>query len=152
MASEAPVTHPYYGLRPWKRHSLVLAVGGQVYFLVGLAFLITPWAPARASSLPFLLALAPPNVWAIVWMTSGALAFASTRWPPANETWGYTVMSGLAAWWSAAYALSIILFDAPASSGATGVLVWGLFAFLWWAISGLENPDEVSRAELRGRK
>lgn len=129
-------------LRPWRRHSLVLAVGGLVYLFVGIAFIRMPVTDTRAASIELALRLAPMTVWGTVWVVTGILALASTRWPPATETWGYTAMTSLAALWSAIYALSMIFFDAPATS-VSGVLVWALVGFLWWAISGLSNPDDV---------
>lgn len=137
---------PLLGLRPWRRHSLVLAVGGGVYFLIGLAYLLTPMTPTRAQALRVPLAFADVQVWALLWMLFGALAFASTRWPPASETWGYTAMSSISALW-ACFALAGTLFGAPITNIAS-VLVWALFGFLWWAVSGLRNPEELLTPEV----
>lgn len=129
---------PLLGLRPWRRHSLVLAVGGGVYFFVGLAYLLVPMTEARAAGLKLPLALVDIKVWGVIWMLFGMLAFASTRWPPASETWGYTAMSSLSALWACFY-----VFGDPAGANVLGVLVWALFSFLWWAVSGLRNPDDL---------
>ena len=137
----------WLGLRPWRRHSLVLAVAGSVYVLVGVVYIITPTRPDRAAALALLLHYAPIQVWGIIWVLSGVLALISTRWPPPNETWGYTVLASISALWAATYGLSIVFFDAPAS-GISGVLAWGLFGFMWWAISGLRNPDDVPRGSV----
>ena len=133
---------PLLGLRPWRRHSLVLAVGGGVYFLVGLAYLVVPMSESRAQGLKLPLALADMEVWGVIWMLFGALAFASTRWPPASETWGYTAMSSLSSLWACFY-----VFGEPRGANALGVLVWALFSFLWWAVSGLRNPEELVTPE-----
>lgn len=140
---------PLLGLRPWRRHSLVLAVGGGVYFLIGLAYLLTPMTTTRSQSLRVPLALTDGNieVWAVMWMLFGALAFASTRWPPASETWGYTAMSSISALW-ACFAFAGTWFGAPITSTIVGVLVWSLFGFLWWAVSGLRNPEEMLPLEV----
>lgn len=124
-------------LRAWQRHSLVLAVAGTVYVLVGASYILSEASPARESSLRVASWL-PFDAWGVVWIIVGLLAILSSRWPPASETWGYTAMTGLAAAWSAFYGFGILL-GAPAQ-GISGVLVWGLVAFMWWAISGLVNP------------
>lgn len=127
-------------LRAWQRHSLVLAVAGTVHVLVGASYILATANPSREASLRLALSWMPLSVWGIVWITVGVLAIVSSRWPPASETWGYTAMTGLNAAWAAFYAGSILL-GAPAQ-GVSGVLVWGLMAFLWWAISGLVNPTK----------
>lgn len=109
--------------------------------MLGLAYLLTPLTPTRADGLLLPLRLASMDVWALPWIVVGGLAFASTRWPPTSETWGYTTMSGLSALWAAFYALGMFL--GSSTSNVFGVLVWSLFGFLWWAVSGLRNPDEL---------
>lgn len=131
----------WLGLRKWKRHSLVLAVAGTVYVLVGVSYIVAEPTPSRESALRLAIAWMPLSIWGVVWIVVGLLAFLSARWPPTSETWGYTTMTGLAAAWSAFYALGILL-GSPAQN-VSGVLVWGLVAFMWWAISGLVNPDRV---------
>ena len=128
-------------LRPWRRHSLVLAVAGAVYIAVGAVYISVPLTHDRSAGLALPLHYAPAQVWGVVWVMVGVLAVISTRWPPPNETWGYTILAALAAFWAAAYALSIALLHAP-HSGLSGVLVWALVAFLWWGISGLRNPND----------
>lgn len=136
---------PLLGLRPWRRHSLVLAVGGAVYLLVGLSYILTPATGTRRTSLEVPLSIASLEAWGLVWVIVGLLAFASTRWPPASETWGYTAMSSLSALWSTFYAAATVM-GAPAST-ISAVLVWALFAFMWWAVSGLRNPDDLLTPE-----
>lgn len=133
---------PLLGLRPWRQHSQVLAVGGAAYFVIGLAYCFTPLTPSRAAGLEFPLQVAPIETWGIVFIIVGVLAFASTRWPPASETWGYTAMSSLSAAWAMAYLLGILIFGTPTST-VSGVVVWGLFAFVWRAVSKLRNPEEL---------
>lgn len=136
------MTSRWLGLRPWRRHSFVLAVGGGVYLFVGIAYMLIPVTPTRASSLTLALNIAPLPAWGIVWVIFGLLALASTRWPPASETWGYTAMSSLAALWGAFYGLGVAFFEAPAT-GITGASVWALLGFMWWGVSGLRNPDDI---------
>lgn len=128
-----------WGLRPWRRHSLVVLVAGAVYIAMGVTYITTDPAPSRQSALSVAIDLLPLSAWGVVWIAVGVLAVISSRWPPASETWGYSALSGLAAGWSACYGLGVVL-GAPNQS-TSGALVWGLVAFLWWAIAGLINPD-----------
>lgn len=128
-------------LRPWQRHSLVLAVAGTVYVLVGISYIVSVPTASRESSLAVAISWWSLPAWGCIWIVVGCLAILSSRWPPASETWGYTTMTGLAAGWAGFYLVGII-GGAP-MQGVSGVLVWGLVAFMWWAISGLVNPGAV---------
>jgi uncharacterized membrane protein len=128
----------WLALRAWQRHSLVLAVAGTVYILVGISYIVSKPTESRQESLQLAISWMPLPVWGGVWIFVGCLAILSSRWPPASETWGYTTMTALAAAWSTFYVFGIV-FGAPAQ-GFSGVLVWALIAFMWWAISGLVNP------------
>lgn len=141
-----PRDYQWAALRPWQRHSLVLAAGGGVYVLYGLSYFLIPLTTERASGISLALSVGPIHAWATIWIVVGLLALASTRWPPASKTWGYSAMTGLAAWWGSVYLLSIPL-GGP-RTGLTGTLVWWLVGFLWWGISGLTNPDDVPRTAL----
>jgi hypothetical protein len=132
-------------LRPWKRHSRVVGIGGLVYLLYGIAFAIVPLTPERASTFRVAFHLLPAPFWAGCWILTGSLALASTRWPPASETWGYTALSALSALWGLFYGTGI-LAGAPAA-GINGCLVWFLVAALWWGIAGLQNPDGIPNPE-----
>lgn len=136
--------HPWRGIRPWKRHSLVLLVTGLVYILIGVAYGFSPATPQRKEALKFALIWTDGSffIWGMVWILAGVLAIVSARWPPVSETWGYTVLTGLAAGWSAFYCVGVIFGDSPVSN-LTQTLIFGLLAFLWWAISGLTNPEQV---------
>lgn len=136
-----PKAYRWLALRPWMRHSLVLAVAGTVYVLVGASYIIATPNSSRESALRLALDWMPLPAWGAVWIVVGLLAILSSRWPPASETWGYTTMTGLAAGWSAFYAFGITL--GSDLQNVSGVLVWGLVAFMWWAISGLVNPGSV---------
>lgn len=138
-ALKHPHSYVWWALRPWRRHSTVLAVAGTVYALVGFSYIIAEANPSRERALQLAIAWMPLPAWGAIWIGVGGLAILSSRWPPASETWGYTAMTGLAAGWSGFYLAGIVL-DAPAQ-GFSGGLVWGLVAFMWWAISGLVNPE-----------
>jgi len=116
------------GLRPWRRHLVVLAGAGVVYMVYGATLIWVNAPPTRSASLSIALSWMSMGTWGVVWIAVGTLAFASTRWPPASETWGYSAMSGMAALWSLFYAMSVIFKNAP-MSGIAGTLVWGLMAF-----------------------
>jgi hypothetical protein len=130
----------WLSLRDWKRHSLVLAVAGTVYICTGVTYMTTEPTNSRLSALRVAIDWMPLSAWGIVFMLVGALAILSSRWPPASETWGYTALTSLSIGWAGFYLCAIPL-GAPAGQNFTGALAWGLLGFLWWAISGLVNPD-----------
>lgn len=131
-------------LRPWRRHSVVLGVAGLVYLLYGIALFTLDPTTTRVNGLVVALEVMDYDSWGIVWTVVGLAAIASTRWPPQSETWGYALMEFLAAFWAACYFLAMVFALAPASN-VTGGLVWTMIAFLWWAVSGLSNPDDMHR-------
>lgn len=134
----------WIALRPWRRHSLVLALGGFVYIAVGIIYMGTGADRSRTRSLEVALNVAPIEVWGTIWFLAGIAGVISGRWPPASEKWGYTVMSSLAALWAAGYVLGVFFLEAP-DHALSGGAVWALVALLWWGISGLENPGRVMR-------
>lgn len=131
-------------LRPWRRHSVVLFVAGVVYLCYGFALLAVSPNDSRRAGLVVASEVMPIRAWGFVWIVVGALALASTRWPPQSETWGYAAMSGLAAFWSACYGFAIALGEAPPQN-VTAFLVWAMVSFLWWAVAGLANPDDLHK-------
>jgi hypothetical protein len=131
----------WWALRPWRRHSLVLLVAGVVYVMIGVGYIFTPTNPQRQAALHVPLALFPLCVWGSVFIAVGLLAILSARWPPASESWGYTTMSGLSSLWAMFYVWGMIF--GGSSTNITGASLFALLAFMWWAISGLRNPDEL---------
>lgn len=131
-------TRDWLALRPWQRHSLVLTVAGLVYVIVGIVYAATPLTPAREQGLWLALRLMPIGAWAAVWILAGLCAIISGRWPEFSDTWGYVALEGLSSGWAAIYLLSC--FHRQHWSGLSGVCVWALVAFMWWAVSGLRNP------------
>lgn len=143
-----PADYSWWELRPWRRHSLVLAVAGVIHVLIGVAYLATPTNPVRSATLTVPLSLAPMPVWCGVFGLVGALALVSARWPPASEGWGYSAMSGVAALWAAFNVWGVLITGETA--GFTSALIWSVLAFLWWAIAGLVNPENVPLPEEPG--
>jgi hypothetical protein len=133
----------WWGLRPWKRHSVILMVGGFMYTLLGIQYIVAGPNKAREIALKVLLDVAPIQFWGGVFIFAGLLAMVSSRWPPFSETWGYMVLTSLPAGWGATYLLGILFFDSPATN-STQVALWGMLAFMWWGISGLLNPDRTA--------
>lgn len=109
---------------------------------LGIAYYGSEITPERAKALEVALQWLSIKSWGAIFIVAGASAAISARYPPVAERWGYMVLTGLSSGWAAVYALGILVGDAP-SSNATIVLLWGLVAFLWWAISGLLNPPVV---------
>lgn len=135
-----PRAYEWRTLRPWRRHSLVLVVAGAVYVSIGIAYILGPTNPTRDQALRVPLHWLPLCAWGVVFLVAGALAFVSARWPPASETWGYSTLSGLSALWACFYLAGAVL---GATGALPGALVWSLVAFMWWAIAGLHNPEDL---------
>lgn len=137
-----PLRH-FWGLRPWRRHGLILMVAGLMYILVGFAYILAGPNPTRNASLVVLLSIAPLSFWGGVFIFCGLLSMISSRWPPFTETWGYMVLTGVSLGWGSAYLLGVLFYGAPWTN-INGFLTWGLLGFIWWAISGLLNPDKTA--------
>jgi hypothetical protein len=114
-------------------------VAGLVYVLIGLSFVLTSPTPARTQALKYAFMWLSPEGWGLIFIAAGLLSIVSARWPPVSETWGYTVLTGLSSAWAGFYLMGIVLGHQPLAN-FSGVLSWGLIAFMWWAISGLLNP------------
>jgi hypothetical protein len=142
VENHPPVKRVYWGVRPWKRHDLILTVAGTIYSLVGIAYIIADDSPARYVALQVLLTLAPLRIWGGVFVAAGLMCIISSRWPPFADTWGYVVLTGMSVGWGSAYLFSILLGPSPWTN-INGFFLWTLLGFLWWAISGLLNPDRT---------
>lgn len=139
--------HPWLGIRPFRRHSLVLLVSGFIYMGIGLSILTwVPYGP-RWNALAVPLAVAPPEFWTGVFIFAGCLAVLSARWPVVHEKWGYSVLTGLSAGWAASYFVGYIIdqffSELLGEQSLSGGFVWALISFLWWATSGLVNPEDT---------
>lgn len=133
---------PFLGLRPLKRHGMILIVAGFIYVIIGIAYIVGPPNPSRDIALRVLLTIAPMAFWGSLFILAGVLSMISSKWPPFAEKWGYSVLTSLSIGWAAAYLTGIVFAQAPWSN-FNGVLAWGLISFMWWAISGLMNPVVV---------
>lgn len=140
--------HPWFGLRPWRRHSTVLLVLGSFYVMIGLSAIFTTSTKDRDTALTLALHLMSLRAWGLVFVIIGLMAVLSSRWPPQSVTWGYSAPAGLSALWASFYFFGVML-GAPAST-LSGSIVWFALAFIWWAIAGLANPTpRLSRREKR---
>lgn len=131
-----------WGLRPFKRHSLVLMVAGIGYILTGSNYILATPTHARKEALVVALRWFPLDFWGTIFIIVGLASVISARWPRVSESWGYMLLTALSAGWSATYAMGVITEGAPVAN-LTAVLQWGLLAFLWWAIPGFVNPDKT---------
>lgn len=129
-------------LRTWKRHDLILSVAGCMYVMIGVAFVLAEPSHTRDVALAIILRIAPFPFWGWVFIGVGAVSIISSKWPPSAETWGYVVLTGFSTGWGSAYLMGILFAGAPWVN-INGFLIWGMLGFLWWAISGLVNPDTV---------
>lgn len=138
--------HKYYGLRPWSRHGVVLIVSGLAYIGTGLSYTFAPNSASRVKSLDVAISWMPLEYWGWVFVFVGALAVVSSRWPPVSRIWGYTLLTGMSAAWAAFYATGIFVGGSKVPH-LSGAFIWGLLAFMWWAISGLLNPEDTEEEE-----
>jgi hypothetical protein len=145
LEEDRSITSPsrWWGLRPWKRHSTILMVVGFLYALIGVNYTFGAPNPNREKALAVLVHVAPMQFWGWVFVAAGLMTMLSAKWPPMTETWGYMVLTGLSSGWAATYLTSTIFFHAPWSN-TSQVAVWGILAFIWWAISGLPNPEKIA--------
>lgn len=132
----------FWGIRPFKRHGLVLMIAGCSYMLLGIAYLFAKTSENSKVALQIALSWFPIEFWGSAFTIVGMLVIVSSRWPPVAERWGYMLLTGFSAGWAATYATGVIFGDSPASNLAIA-LIWGLLAFLWWAVSGFVNPDKT---------
>lgn len=132
----------FWGLRPWKRHSTILMVVGILYTFIGFQYTIAEPSRAREAALVVALQIAPIQVWGGIFMLAGILTSISSRWPPFAEKWGYMLLTGLSAAWGSTYLIGLLFFNSPPLVISQSIL-WGILAFMWWAISGLLNPDST---------
>lgn len=139
---EDPITkfRRWWGFRPWKRHSTILMVVGVLFVFVGIQYIVARPSVGREIALAVILQIAPIQFWGCVFVVAGLLTILSTKWPPMTETWGYMVVTGLSSGWAATYLTGIIFYHSP-TTNLTQVFLWGVLAFMWWAISGLPNPE-----------
>lgn len=128
-------------LKPWRRHSLVLLVAGAAYIVIGLSYVYVESNPARDVALQYALNWFSLQTWGWWFVITGVVTIISSRWPPVSRTWGYTLLTGISSAWGLFYLAGIAFEDSPISN-VTGVIVWNVFAFLWWAISGLVDPAD----------
>lgn len=142
MSPSRPTKEYFWGLRPFRRHSLVLVVAGLAYVSLGNTYILTEPTDDRKEALVIALSWFPIDFWGTIWILVGIAAIISARWPPAVERWGYVVLTALSAGWSATYLTGIVFAHSPIGN-IYSVIVWALVAFLWWAISGLVNPMDT---------
>lgn len=129
-------------LKPWKRHSLVLLISGLGYSLIGVSYIVAEPNESRTVALQYALNWFSLQLWGIWFVVTGIITVISSRWPPVSRTWGYTMLTGLSSAWALFYLFGIVFGDSPLTN-ISSALLWGIFAFLWWAISGLMDPTVV---------
>ena len=131
-------------VRPWKRHSLILAMAGLGHVMLGLTYLYLEEGGPRMRMLIVPLKTAPVEFWALLFMCVGAFIILSSVWPGHSEKWGYAVATGWSAAWAAQYLIGAYLLQEHHASNLAMGLLFALIAFLYWGISGLVNPDDVA--------
>lgn len=131
----------YLKFKPWTRHGGILVVAGCVYILAGFVQIFSRPTESQVEALYFALHLMPIDGWGVGFVVVGLIALISSRWPNWHRSWGYTVLTGWSAAWSAFLFAGATLTDAKVVYfGTAGT--WALLAYLWWAVSGLMSPIE----------
>lgn len=126
----------------WTRHSLILLGAGAIYIGIGIGFLNAPPIVAKDPSLKVALQWLTVTQWGWVYIGAGIAAMISSLWPMGKKVWGYMMLTALSIAWGLFYAIAILFYGAPALSWISA-LIWGLLAFIWWAVSGLISPQHV---------
>lgn len=134
-----------WGFRGWTRHSLILIFAGIMYIGIGIAFLNTPAIYAKDPSLKIALAWFSLDGWGWIYICCGSATMLSSLWPMGSEKWGYTVLSSLSSAWSVFYLFAVIFVKGVPKLVLIQSLLWGILAFLWWAISGLISPEAAKQ-------
>jgi hypothetical protein len=137
------------GVRPFNRHSLILVIAGTAYVLTGCTYIFADVTPGRKEALKVALHWFPIQFWGGIFIAVGMLSILSSRWPQISASWGYAVLTGFSAGWSATYLSGVIFENAP-KANLTIVLQWALLAFLWAAIPGLVSPDKTVVVVVKG--
>lgn len=128
--------------RKWTRHDLLLLLGGVMYTMLGLVYVVDKPSRNREIALQALLKIAPMQFWGGVFVFAGVLAIISARWPPTVEFWGYVVLTGISFLWATAFLTGILFTKAPWSN-VGGFLLFATLGSIWWVVSGLRNPEPL---------
>jgi len=139
--------HRWKSLKPWRRHSLVLMISGISYAFIGVSYIYAEPNPNREVALHYALNWFSLSVWGWWFVITGLVTMVSSRWPPVSRTWGYTLLTGLASAWGMFYLAGILFWHSPFTNIA-GAILWGVFGFLWWAISGLVDPIDRQHGQV----
>lgn len=131
----------FLSLKPWTRHGGILLVAGIAYIIMGVVYSFHTPSESQAEALYFALNLMPLDWWGFGFIAAGTMALVSSRWPSWSKSWGYAVLTGWTAAWSAFYFAGATLTDAKVVYFGTAS-IWALQAFLMWGVSGLVSPSK----------
>lgn len=123
------------------RHSLILVVAGLSF--VALGWSIQQYQPGgyRYQALSVAREVMSLSSWGYVFIALGLLVTIVAHWPNIGRVWGYTILTGLSLAWSMFYFLGAFSAAHLGDNLSSGI-VWGLQAFVWWAISGLPDINQ----------
>jgi len=122
-------------------------VAGSAYAFIGISYIYAEPNPSREVALHYALNWFSLEVWGWWFVITGLVTMMSSRWPPVSRTWGYTLLTGLSVAWGGFYLAGILWYDSPITN-ISGAIVWGVFGFLWWAISGLIDPIDRTHGQV----
>lgn len=120
------------------RRDTCLLIFGFIQLMVGVAIFIVPAIPGRSRTIPVLELIAPPAVWASVWIALGVIVLVSAFERANRQRLGCVLAWGTPFLWSAAWLISFILGIAPL--GWLAAVVYVGYAGLALVVSGWEEP------------
>ena len=126
---------------PWKRHGLILLASGSYFIVFGFnLFLSGDELERREEIIVSALRIMPTRGWAWLFIFLGAVIIIVSRFKCFRPSWGYMILVGHGSAWTAVYFVGYVFDGAPIANLNYG-LIWMIFSFKWYLVSGLVNPD-----------
>ena len=131
--------------KPWQRHGIAILISGLFMTFYGFSLLRDgPEFDRNVDMMRVAIRLFPLDFWAAIFVVAGLGSAIFSRFKKFRPPWAYSVFCGLAGTWTAQYFAGYILVDGPPRSLYYGSL-WACLLGIWWAVSGMVNPDKSGR-------
>lgn len=123
------------------RRGAILLSYGTVWALYGYGQMVSPQPDQRG--LEPILRIAPLDVWAWLWVATGAVALVAA-WLPQGRDWpGFLALPAIVLPWTGSYLASWVGGDFP--RGWVAAVVWGVIAVPVIVVAGWREPPRISR-------